>query len=116
MNITDHVRIILNKDKEKMQTVCEKALDVLKYGCESGVIPSMICCNDTTHFYNQHKEEVSIIVTDTLRKHGGLSPAGIFGNKWDSEDPFVLSAANKNLLAWFAFENACHEISGCQYV
>ena len=34
----------------------------------------------------------------------------IFGDKFDKEDPLVLDITNKNLLAWFGFEETASQI------
>jgi len=45
-----------------------------------------------------------------MMEYGVNSPANVFGNKWDNEDPFAENTNNKNLLAWFGYEETARDL------
>lgn len=82
-------------------------MDVLEHGCQSGIVSSLIYYDDTTNFYDNHKAEINALLYDL----GIYNPSDLFGDKWDREDPLALDVLNKNLLAWFAFEETLRQIA-----
>jgi hypothetical protein len=82
-------------------------MDVLEHGCQSGIVSSLIYYDDTTKFYDNHKAEINALLYDL----GIYNPLELFGDKWDREDPLALDVLNKNLLAWFAFEETLRQIA-----
>ena len=87
---------------EKMILAME---DLMKYGCISGIIPNLIYYEDTTNFYDKYKNNINKMVSNI-----GIPMEEIFGDKFDKEDPLVLDITNKNLLAWFGFEETASQI------
>jgi hypothetical protein len=87
--------------------------EVLEHGCQSGIVTSLIYYDDTTNFYDYHKEEINALLYDLMAETGIYNPSELFGDdKWDKEDPLALDVLNKNLLAWFAFEETLRAIAG----
>lgn len=78
--------------------------DLFAYGCESVIVTSMIYYVDTLKFFNRHKEEINVLLSETLNQLGYECPSKIFEDKWNKTDPLVMEITNQNLLAWFAFE------------
>ena len=60
---------------------------------------------DTVRFFSEHKREIGNLLGE-MCEETGEAPAGLFGDKWDKEDPLALDTYNQNLLAWFGFEEA----------
>lgn len=85
-------------------------IDVLYHGCQSGCVAGLICYYDTIKFYNDYKDEINEMLYNVFEECGIYNPAEIFGNNWDKQDPLALDDENKNLLAWFGFEEILHEI------
>lgn len=85
--------------------------DVLEHGCQSGIVSSLIYYDDTTKFYDNHKAEINALLYDLMAETGIYNPSELFGDKWDREDPLALDVLNKNLLAWFAFEETLRQIA-----
>lgn len=83
--------------------------DLQRYGCVSGMIHSLIYYDDTNKFYDDYKEEINDLLSG-LMDGTGLSMSELFGDKFDNEDPLVLECFNKNLLAWFGFEETAYSI------
>lgn len=83
--------------------------DLQKYGCVSGMIHSLIYYDDTNKFYDDYKEEINELLSNLI-DGTGLSINELFGDKFDNEDPLILEYSNKNLLAWFGFEETAYSI------
>lgn len=83
--------------------------DLQRYGCVSGMIHSLIYYDDTNKFYDDYKEEINDLLSGLIEGTGS-SMSELFGEKFDKEDPLVLECMNKNLLAWFGFEETANSI------
>lgn len=83
--------------------------DVLNYGCESGIVGSLIYYSDTTAFYEKHKESINNLLYDMLY-NGDFNFKDLFGDKWETSDPLAIQTKNQNLLAWFGFEETLRSI------
>jgi len=89
----------------------ESALeDLLAHGCASGIVGELIYYSDTTAFFEQHCKEISTLLAEMLDNTGYTSPAELFGDKWDAEDPLALGTLNQNTLAWFGFEESARRL------
>jgi hypothetical protein len=88
--------------------------DLQQNGCISGMIGALIYYADTTKFFETHIEDINQELKDLMWEIGADSPTGLFGDKYDSEDPLCRDNTNQNLLAWFAFETVadrfCREL------
>ena len=82
-------------------------LDVMKWGCSSGIVKELTYCSQTKNFYETYKHEIS----ELLYKSGWNNLADLFGKGWDKTDPLALESNNKNLLAWFGFEETLTNIA-----
>ena len=67
--------------------------------------------SDTLKWYNKHKSEIKMMLREAMMNYGTNNPADLFGRNWDQDDPFVEDTNNKNLLAWFSFEETAREIA-----
>ena len=85
--------------------------DVLEHGCQSGIVSSLIYYDDTTNFFDNHKGEIDALLYEVMQETGIYNPLELFGDKWDREDPLALDVLNKNLLAWFGFEETLRQIA-----
>ena len=85
--------------------------DILYNGLQSGIISDLIYYNDTLAFYKRYKKEIDVLLKDIMNENGANSPANIFGKKWDNEDWSVQDTNNRNLLAWFGFEEKTRELA-----
>ena len=79
-------------------------LDVLNNGCRSGFVSHLVYYNQTTAYYEEHKEEINELFYDIMDACGIYVPSQLFDDKWDEEDPLAIDVTNQNLLAWFGFE------------
>ena len=56
-----------------------------------------------------YKEDINYLLSDVL-SGTGYSIDELFGDKFDKEDPLIMEYSNKNLLAWFGFEETAYRI------
>ncbi len=84
--------------------------DVLHYGCQSGTVGFLIYYSDTVRFYKQYNEEINDLLSNLMAETGLYDLSDLFGDKWDKEDPLIRDDFNKNLLAWFGFEEALRNV------
>ena len=82
-------------------------LDVIKYGCVSGVCRDLVFYEQTKRFYEAHKYEIN----ELIYKSDYTNLADLFGDDWDNHDPLALEEDNQNLLAWFGFEETLTNIA-----
>lgn len=85
--------------------------DVLQGGCQSGIEGELIYYTDTLRFYRRYQDEINAMLTEALQESGIESPAALFGDKWDNDDPLARDTLNQNLLAWFGYEETCRKFA-----
>lgn len=85
--------------------------DLFYGGCASGMVSGLIYYKDTLKFFATHRREITPLLSETLSDFGYSSPAELFGDKWDSYDPLAQETQNRNLLAWFAFEETARNLA-----
>lgn len=88
--------------------------DVLEHGCVSGIVSELIYYSDTLAFYKKYRDEINDLLSETMHSTGCFSLPEIFGEKWDNEDPLVTDIHNRNLLAWYGFEETLRDL-GCNF-
>ncbi|HJG23229.1 MAG TPA: hypothetical protein K8V64_09265 [Enterococcus durans] len=93
--------------------------DLTQHGAISGMVGGLIYYHETTHFFNEHRDEI-LAMLEELKEETGLDEKGLFGEKWnDWEDLLEEEEAddldsladqnNQNLLAWFAVEELARQ-------
>lgn len=84
--------------------------DVLYHGCVSGIVGELIYYSDTLKYYNKYRNEINSLLNEIMQSMGCYSFKDIFGDSYDSEDPLILDTHNRNLMAWFGFEETLRNI------
>lgn len=84
--------------------------ELMQHGCKSGLVGELIAYHDTTTFFDENEEDINKLLVECLDSYGTTNPSNIFGDKFDSRDPLCLGHWNKNLLAWFAFEETTRRL------
>ncbi len=84
--------------KEQLQARVED----IQYGCSSGTVSSMIYYKDTLHFFKLYRKEIETLLTEQANECG--CPIYELLKDFDQNDLFCRDTHNKNLLAWFAYE------------
>ena len=86
---------------ENMQERLQARLSDVGHGLSSGIVGSMIYYKDTTKFFNLYRKEIEKLWQEFSFETGmKLSDLRDF----DESDPFIRDTSNKNLLAWWAYE------------
>lgn len=83
--------------------------DINSHGCVSGMVNDLIYYADTCKFYEDHKEEISELLSELLISCG--VPIGELFRDWDDSDPLVIDTNNQNLLAWFGYEETAKQLT-----
>lgn len=106
--VIDHY-INESSDYESVEDLLSNMEDLQQYGCISGMIPELIYYDDTNDFFDNYKEEINQMLFETI-EGTGCSIEELFGNKFDKEDPLIIECINKNLFAWFGFEETAYHL------
>ena len=86
-------------------------LDIINYGCANGAVHWLTYSSEILKFYNEYKSEINEMLSNLLFDCEYKSPADLFGDKWNKHDPLALENNNKQLLAWFGFEETIINIA-----
>lgn len=89
--------------------------DLSQGGCQSGLVGELVYYSDTLPFYEKHREAIGELLQEKMEEVGFYDPSTIL-REWDKSDPLVLETQNKNLLAWFAFEETAYAIARDNYI
>lgn len=95
-----------NLDEDSIMTYME---DLQKHGCISGMIPELIYYDDTNEFYDTYKTDINDLLSN-LTQGTGLSVEELFKDQFDENDPLIIDCFNKNLMAWFGFEETSYQL------
>lgn len=110
ITLKEDVRQIIDNQLEDNYTLEQFAKDLNYGGCQSGLVSELIYYADTTAFFDRHYKEIGPLLDNIINSYGFACPAELFGDKWDTSDSIAVDTNNKNLLAWFAFEETAREI------
>jgi hypothetical protein len=81
--------------------------DLLEHGCSSGMVGHLIYYHDTLAFYRKHHKEIDQMYAEATKEFG----PGFKLNGWDEEDPLARDTTNRNILAWFGFEETARKLA-----
>lgn len=107
-----HVQNWINEHSTGYESGVEGVLkDLFEGGCQSGMVGHLIYYIDTVKFFQTHRREISALLSELIADTGE-PPEKLFGDKWDKSDPFAQETLNRNLLAWFGFEETARHLAG----
>lgn len=95
-----------NLEEDSIMTSME---DLQRNGCISGMIPELIYYDDTNEFYDTYKTDINDLLSN-LTQGTGLSVEELFKDQFDENDPLIIDCFNKNLMAWFGFEETSYQL------
>ena len=108
--LTNHViDYYMDREYESSDELLKSMEDLQQCGCISGMINELIYYDDTTKFFDKYKEEINELLSNLI-DGTGLSMQELFGDKFDNDDPLIVDYNNKNLLAWFGFEETVNNL------
>ena len=85
--------------------------DLMHGGCASGVVGELVYYTDTLRFYRRYADEINAMLRESMTDMGVDNPSELFGSNWDDSDPLARDTHNRNLLAWFGFEEAARNVA-----
>jgi hypothetical protein len=101
-----------NYSGNNIQERLRARLQDIGYGLSSGIVGSMIYYSDTCKYFNRYRKEIEELWEDfaysTDMKISDL-------NGFDESDPFIRKVTNKNLLAWWSYEEIASELENALY-
>lgn len=111
-----HVQKWINDKAQDYDSGAEGVLKDLFYGgCSSGMVNHLIYTRDCVKFYQTHRREISALLKETMDSIGEHDLSKIFSNTksmtWDAEDPLAQEDGNRNILAWFGFEETARKLA-----
>ena len=83
--------------------------DLMQGGCRSGIVGHLIYYADTCRFFLKYKAEINTLLGNILDSTGCTIPAELFRD-WEKADPLALETNNRNILAWFGFEETARSL------
>lgn len=87
-------------------------LEDINHGLQTGIVSSMVWYSDTVRFFNRYKNEIAELWKE-FQECTEMTLYDLRG--FDKEDPFIREDFNKNLLAWFAYEEIAHQLENELY-
>jgi hypothetical protein len=116
--VESHVRAWINGRSSDYDDGAEGVLkDLFNGGCSSGMVSHLVYTVDCVKFFSRFRRDISAILADTLDDVGGTVDS-LFSNPncmaWDKNDPLAQEYNNRNILAWFGFEEAARAIANRQ--
>ena len=94
----------LDEDNVKQQMK-----DLQQYGCQSGMIGTLIYYYDTERFYNRYKDEINELANELVDSTGYNSLFDLIPSL-EKDDQLMLDSHNQNTLAWFGFEETSNRL------
>ena len=107
--LKDHVKEIVGSNVEgyDREEVKNFISDIVRFGCQSGIISDLVYYSDTVAFFEEHKEEINDLLGELMGDFGVKSIGEILRD-FDEDDPLCIEDHNRNYLAWFAFEQTVY--------
>jgi hypothetical protein len=108
-DITKQLLIYGNFDERLLQPIIYRLTTIVEKGCGSGIVPSLLVMEECGNFFNEYKEEIGEIITETIALSEYSSLDKIFP-EFEESDPLCLGLQNQTTLAWYSYEKACQEL------
>lgn len=78
--------------------------------CIGGGVKKLIYYSDTINFYKTYQDEINSLLADDFLSIGTRDMVQLFGDSWDEKDPLALEENNRNLLAWYGYEEIARRL------
>lgn len=87
-------------------------LDDVGHGLSSGIVGSMIYYSDTVNFFNRYRKDIEELWQE-FADSTGMKLQDL--RDFDESDPFIRETSNKNLLAWWSYEEIASQLQNALY-
>ena len=98
-----------NYGGNKTEQIKSRLEDILHGGGQSGTISRLTYTSDCVKFFNKFADEIGKLIAD-INENLGENVIDCIKD-WDKLDPFCSTDYNKNLIAWFCYEEIAREFS-----
>ena len=105
--ISEIVRDSQDYNGNNLQERLLARLEDIQHGLSSGIVGSMIYYSDTVKFFNRYRKEIEDVWQE-FSAGTGMELHDL--RDFDKEDIFIRDTHNKNLLAWFAYEEIANDL------
>lgn len=78
--------------------------------CIGSGVKKLIYYSDTINFYKTYQDEINSLLADDFLSIGTRDMVQLFGDSWDEKDPLALEENNRNLLAWYGYEEIARRL------
>lgn len=109
-SLKEHILDYVIENYDEYDNVADFIKDILKNGCQSGMVGHLIYYKDTNEFYDKYENEIE----DKLEEYGtGCGYENRFQQlaSLNGSDNVGNIMQEKNLLAWFGFEETLRDIA-----
>lgn len=97
------------KDYDNLEDAKSYLNDVTQYGCISGAVSKLIYYSDTNSFYDENENEIEELLEE-MRDNLGYESRLKFISSLNGADNISSMTEEKNLLAWFAYEEESNRV------
>lgn len=113
-----HVKSWINAQAREYDSGADGVLrDLFHGGCSSGYVGHLIYTSDCVKFFARHRRDISALLAEMVDS-AGRQPGELFNNprsmQWEPSDPLAQEDNNRNILAWFGFEEAARVLADRQ--
>jgi hypothetical protein len=103
------INILLSR-KNDYECITSYMKEICDHGCSSGIVGELIYYNDTLAFFTKYKNEINLLLKNSMDDLGIYNLKEFFGKNYDDSDPLLSETHNKNLLAWYAMEETTRQL------
>lgn len=89
--------------------------DLFSGGCASGIAGHLVYTRHCANFFAAHRRDISTLLAEAVSDSGEHDLSKMFSNTksltWNELDPLAQEDNNRNILAWFGFEEAARNMA-----
>lgn len=110
-----NVQMWANERAADYDNGAEGVLKDLAYGgCLSGMVSHLVYTAECVKFFKTHRRDIMALLKETMDSTGEHDLSKLFSGpnvSWDADDPLAQEDGNRNVLAWFGFEEAARHLA-----
>ena len=77
---------------------------VREYGSRQADVIELWWTSDILTFYRHHQHDIEKLLIQDMQDLGVKEISGVFGERWDHNDPFARDKDNRFILAYYGFD------------
>lgn len=106
--MTQSIKELIKNDSKGFDSLKQYLEEVIKHGCVSGIVSSLIYYEDTNKFYEGYKEEIWDLLYAEAEEQGVNILELI--SSFCGADAVGSEVQFKNLLAWYYYEQTAYKL------